>query len=55
MCSEHQLMDLMTILAIPAGMLHGTWQELECRLDVLRATKGAHIEIKKLTDFHYDP
>jgi hypothetical protein len=24
---------------------HRTWQELEYRLDVLRATKGAHIEV----------
>jgi hypothetical protein len=33
------------ISAIPADTLHRTWQELEYRLDVLRATKGAHIEI----------
>jgi hypothetical protein len=26
-------------------MLHRTWQELEYRLDFLRATKGAHIEV----------
>jgi hypothetical protein len=32
------------ISAIPADMLHRTWQELEYRLDVLRATKRAHIE-----------
>jgi hypothetical protein len=30
---------------IPAGMLHRTWQELEYRLEILRATKGAHIEV----------
>jgi hypothetical protein len=30
---------------IPADMLHRTWQELEYRLDILRATKGAHIEV----------
>jgi hypothetical protein len=29
---------------IPADMLHRIWQELEYRLDVLRVTKGAHIE-----------
>jgi hypothetical protein len=53
MCSEHQLTDLMIwrpvsgmqISAIPADMLRRTWQELEYRLDVLRATKGAHIEV----------
>jgi hypothetical protein len=33
------------ISAILADMLHRTWQELEYRLDVLRATKGAHIEV----------
>jgi hypothetical protein len=33
------------ISAIPADMLHRTWQEFEYRLDVLRATKGAHIEV----------
>jgi hypothetical protein len=33
------------ISAIPADMLHRTWQELEYRLDILRATKGAHIEV----------
>jgi hypothetical protein len=33
------------ISAIPADMLHRTWQELEYHLDVLRATKGAHIEV----------
>jgi hypothetical protein len=33
------------ISAIPADMLHRTWQELEYRLDVIRATNGAHIEI----------
>jgi phytoene/squalene synthetase len=33
------------ISAIPADMLHRTWQELEYSLDVLRATKGAHIEV----------
>jgi hypothetical protein len=31
------------ISAIPADILHRTWQELEYRLDVLRATKEAHI------------
>jgi hypothetical protein len=26
-------------------MLHRTWQELEYHLDVIRATKEAHIEV----------
>jgi hypothetical protein len=33
------------ISAIPADMLHRTWQELEYCLDVIRATNGAHIEV----------
>jgi hypothetical protein len=33
------------ILSIPANMLHRTSQELEYGLDVLRATKVAHIEV----------
>jgi hypothetical protein len=33
------------ISAIPADMLHRTWQELEYHLDVIRATKEAHIEV----------
>jgi hypothetical protein len=31
--------------AIPADMLHRIWQEFEYRVDVLRATKGTHIEV----------
>jgi hypothetical protein len=30
---------------LPADMLHRTWQELEYHLDLLCATKGAHIEV----------
>jgi hypothetical protein len=33
------------ISAIPTDMLHKTRQELEYGLDVLRATKGAYIEV----------
>ncbi|PNE09498.1 hypothetical protein B7P43_G00003, partial [Cryptotermes secundus] len=33
------------ISAIPADMLHRTRQELQYRLDILRATKGVHIEV----------
>jgi hypothetical protein len=48
MCSG--LEDLKTrirnaISAIPADVLHKTWQEFEYRLDVIRATKGAHIKV----------
>jgi hypothetical protein len=30
---------------IPPHMLITTWQELEYRLDICRATTGAHIEV----------
>jgi hypothetical protein len=33
------------ISVIPADMLHRTWQKLDYCLDVLRATKGNHIEV----------
>ena len=26
-------------------LLENTWRETDCRLDVLRATKGAHVEV----------
>jgi len=30
---------------ITEGMLANTWREIHYRLDVLRATKGAHVEV----------
>ncbi|KFM75908.1 hypothetical protein X975_13916, partial [Stegodyphus mimosarum] len=33
------------IASVDADMLAGIWRETEYRLDVLRATKGAHIEV----------
>ena len=30
---------------ITEGMLENTWREIDYRLDVLRATKGAHVEV----------
>jgi hypothetical protein len=33
------------IATIDEGMLQRTWQEIEYRLNVLRATNGAHIEV----------
>lgn len=33
------------IETVDEGMLARTWQELEYRFDVLRATKGAHVEV----------
>jgi len=31
--------------AITEDMLENTWREIDYRLDVLRATKGAHVEV----------
>ena len=30
---------------ITEHMLENTWRECDCRLDALRATKGAHVEV----------
>ena len=30
---------------ITEDVLENTWREIDCRLDVLRATKGAHVEV----------
>jgi len=30
---------------ITEHMLENTWREIDCRLDVLCATKGAHVEV----------
>jgi hypothetical protein len=38
------IMDVITTINI--GMLARIWKELEFRLDVLRATQGAHIEVR---------
>jgi hypothetical protein len=34
------------ITTINRGMLARTWEQLEFRLDVLRAIQGAHIEVR---------
>jgi hypothetical protein len=33
------------LVAVTEEMLENTWREIEYRLDVLRATNGAHIEM----------
>ena len=40
---EQRISNAMT--TIDEAMLQQTWQEIEYRLDVLRATNGAHIEV----------
>jgi len=32
-------------VTITEDMLKNTWREIDCRLDVLRATKGTHVEV----------
>jgi len=32
-------------VTITEDMLENTWRETDCRLDVLRVTKGAHVEV----------
>jgi len=34
-----------TFATTPEDMLKNTWREIDYRLDVLRATKGAHVEV----------
>jgi hypothetical protein len=33
------------VATITEDMLENTWRETDYRLDVLRATKGAHVEV----------
>jgi len=44
---------------ITEDMLENTWRETDYRLDVLRATKGAHVEVywcvvKQLLELHFE-
>ena len=44
---------------IPEDMLENTWREIDYRLNVLRATKEAHVEVykcvvKKLLELHFE-
>ena len=44
---------------ITEDLLENTWREIDCRLDVLRVTKGAHVEVyrcvvKKLLELHFE-
>ena len=32
-------------VTITEDILENTWRETDCRLDVLRATKGAHVKV----------
>ena len=52
-CFRHPVPDVTNLKAritdalatITEDMLGNTWREIDCRLDVLRATKGAHVEV----------
>jgi hypothetical protein len=42
---EMKLRIVAAIETVTPQMLENTWREIEYRLDILRATKGAHIEV----------
>jgi hypothetical protein len=42
---ELKLRIVAAILTVTLQMLENTWREIEYRLDVLRAMKGAHVEV----------
>ena len=52
-CFRHQFQILQiwkagitdAFATITEDMLENTWRETDCRLDVLRATKGAHVQV----------
>jgi hypothetical protein len=33
------------VASITLDMIHSTWSEISYRFDILRATKGAHVEV----------
>jgi hypothetical protein len=43
--NELKLRIVAAIETITPQMLENTWRELEHRLDILRTTKGAHVEV----------
>ena len=66
-CFRHQFKILQiwmqekdAFATITEDMLENTWREIDYRLDVLRATKGAHVEVywcvvkKKLLELHFE-
>jgi hypothetical protein len=44
---ELKLRIVAAIQTVTPQMLENTWREIEYRLDILRATKGAHVEVVK--------
>jgi hypothetical protein len=42
---ELELRIVAAIETVTPQMLKSTWREIKYRLDILRATKGAHVEI----------
>jgi hypothetical protein len=43
--NELKLRIVAVIKTVTPQMLENTWREIEYRLDILRATKGAHVEV----------
>jgi hypothetical protein len=61
---ELRLTIVAAIETVTPQMLENTWREIEYRLDILRATKGAHVgsylqfcsidsEVTKLLELHF--
>jgi hypothetical protein len=42
---ELKLRIVAAIETVTPQMLENTWREIEYRLDILRATKGAHVQV----------
>ena len=61
MCKSGAVSDITNLKAritdpfatITEDMLENTWREIDYRLDVLRATKGTHVLLKKLLELSY--
>jgi hypothetical protein len=44
---ELKLRIVAAIGTVTLHLLENTWREIDSRLDILRATKGAHVEVVK--------
>jgi hypothetical protein len=42
---EVKLRIVATIETVTPQMMENTWREIQYRLDILRVTKGAHVEV----------
>jgi hypothetical protein len=44
--SDIDTLNAIALAAVGEELLEKTWREIECRLDVLRATNVAHVEVR---------